>query len=101
MNTRGDYKKAFAIVGNAVRAWDPYSLFAEGAPHDEFDDEIARIVSRIRQFHDAGAVAFALATVFSDAFGSSRFAPADCQTPADRIFNELRNAGLLPVDSGL
>ncbi|WP_189454552.1 DUF1871 family protein [Cognatilysobacter bugurensis] len=88
---------ALEIVGRLIRAWDPYSLIAEGAPADEFGDEIAKIVARIPRCRDVEDVAKAISAVFSDAFEPGGFSPVDCFEPAQEIYMALGRAKLLPA----
>jgi len=93
---RRDYEKALEIIGAIIRAWDPYNLINEGAPSDEFDDQIAKITARAPAFYGIDEIALAISDVFSDSFGPGSFTPADCFQPAQEIFMELRRAMLLP-----
>jgi hypothetical protein len=94
---RRDYEQALGIVGTMIRAWDPYSLIAEGAPADEFDDQIAKITARVPDFYGIDEIARAISDVFSASFGPGSFTPVDCLLPAQEIFMELRRAKLLPA----
>lgn len=85
------------IVGRMVRAWDPYNLIAEGAPMDEFDDEIAQVVAHIPRCLEIDDLAKVISAVFSDAFERDGFTPANCFRPAQEIYMELRRANLLPA----
>jgi hypothetical protein len=95
---RREYDQALEIIGNAVRAWDPYCLIADGAPSDELDGEIAKVTARVPSFRSTSDVALALSEIFSASFGSEgRFSVADCSGPAEQIFVELGHAKLLPA----
>jgi hypothetical protein len=95
---RRDYEQALEIIGNVVRAWDPYCLIAEGAPPDQFDSEIAKVIARIPSFRSSNDVARALSEIFSESFGpEEQFSVADCSDPAAQIFLELGHAKLLPA----
>lgn len=48
LRTQADYNKAINVVKMVIHEWDPYSLLKDGAPDDEFDGEIERIVAQIR-----------------------------------------------------
>ena len=97
MRDRGDYEKALEIVGRMIRAWDPYDLIAEGSSADEFDDEIAKVVSRIPHCRGIDDIAKAISEVFSEAFEPDGFTPVNCFPPAQEIYMELRRAKLLPA----
>lgn len=83
MRTRQNYDSALLVVASVVRSWDPCSLIGSGAPHDEFDAEIAKVVAHIPCISDAASAAAALSSVFSASFESSLFSPARCAAPAD------------------
>ena len=90
MKDRRDYNKAIDIVGSTICAWDPYCLLSEGAPSDEFDDQIAKIAARAPGFRTSSDVARAISDVFLASFGQDeKFTPSDCSEPAEQIFREL------------
>lgn len=97
MKDRRDYERTIEIVGSVVRAWDPHCLIAEGAPIDEFDDQIARITARIPGFHSPADAAQVISDVFSRSFGPDTFSAAECSAPARQLFSELGRAKLLPA----
>jgi hypothetical protein len=51
------YKRALDVVGAVVRDWDPYGLIDGGAPADEFDSEIAAVITQIPPGAQVGQVA--------------------------------------------
>ena len=95
MKDRRDYEKAIEIIGDIIRAWDPYSLIAEGAPMNEFDDQIAKITARVPSFRSPSDAAQAISAIFSASFGPETFSAIDCSSPADKLFMELGRANLL------
>jgi hypothetical protein len=97
MKDRRDYEQALAIVRSAIGAWDPYRLLELGAPPDEFDDEIAKVVARIPKLRGENDLAATISEVFSSAFGPETFAVADCAVPARLAFTGLVNAKLWPT----
>ena len=97
MKDRREYEKALKIIGDVIRAWDPYSIIAEGAPADEFDDQIAKIAARAPAFRNPSDAAQAISAVFSTSFGAKSFSAANCSGPAEKIFTELGRAKLLPA----
>ena len=98
MKDRWDLEQAVAIIGTAIRAWDPYSLISEGAPSDEFDGEVARIAAMTDRFRTPEDIADTISAVFLASFGQEeRFSPQDCVVPAVQIFQELGRANLLPA----
>ncbi len=95
MKDRPDYEQALQVVRQVVRAWDPYELLAEGAPDDEFDAEIAQLVTRVPSMHSATDAAHAISAVFSKAFEPKLFTPAACAAPGAELFAGLVHAGLV------
>jgi hypothetical protein len=95
MKTRDDYKRALAAVTSVVHCWDPYGLLAGGAPSDEFDPEIAQVVTRIPHIHTAQDAANALSLVFSEAFEPDLFTPELCLQPGSQLYTLLKEMGLV------
>lgn len=95
MNSRLQYDQAFAIVGSAIQAWDPFGLAANGAPPDEYVQEVARIVARIPRCRSEAELAAAISDVFSKSFESDTLTVASCSEPAKRAYIGLVDTGLL------
>lgn len=95
MRDRRDYEEALQVVGRVVRAWDPYGLLAAGAPVDEFDSEIAQLVTRVPQMHSAEDATRAISAVFSEAFEPQLFGHGACAEPGAELFSALVCAGLV------
>ena len=95
MKTRGDYDKALVVVGAFVRSWDPYCLLAEGAPTDEFDAEIAKLVTHVPRISDPSSAADAISSVFSASFEAELFTPMQCAAQGEELFLRLSAAGLV------
>jgi Domain of unknown function (DUF1871) len=95
VRTRSDYDAALHAVGAVINAWDPYSLAAGGAPRDEFEAEIARLVSRIPQIHSPADAAREISAVFSAAFEPEHFTVEACADVGAQLYERLQNAGLL------
>jgi hypothetical protein len=96
MRSHADYKTATALVGDIIRKWDPYCLLSEGAPSDEFEGEISRVVAHIPRITSAAAAAQVLSQVFSDSFEPELFTPGKCEVPASELFARLVASGLAP-----
>lgn len=96
MKSRDDYDAALHIVGAVVRSWDPYSLISSGAATNEFDSEIAQVVTLAPGISSPLAAAAALSSVFSAAFESELFSPAQCSVPGQELFAKLVSTGLAP-----
>jgi hypothetical protein len=95
MRTRKDSDAELLIVASVVRSWDPYRLIGSGAPPDEFDAEIAKVVSRISRISNAATAAATLSSVFSASFEPELFSPAQCAAPGQEFFAKLSAAGLV------
>jgi hypothetical protein len=93
MRNPREYEMATEIVGDVIRSWDPYSLIREGAPEDEFDAEIAKLVTFIPSLHSVADAAQAISDVFSASFEDG-FLVAQCTQPAQQMFDRLVAAGL-------
>jgi hypothetical protein len=95
MQTRAQYDQAFQLVREVIATWDPYSLIAGGAPPDEFDDEIARLLARLRGATSSTDVSEAVLSVFGEAFGESGFDVGSCAEVGQQIYSRMSAAGLL------
>jgi len=69
LKTRDDYERALVLTRALVREWDPGNLLRNGAPDDEWDDEIARLVARIPKVAGPDDAGRHIAEVFMAAFG--------------------------------
>jgi hypothetical protein len=95
MRTRKDFDAALLIVASVVRSWDPYRLIGSGASPDEFDAEIAKVVSHVPRISNAATAAAALSSVFSASLEPELFSPAQCAAPGQELFAKLSAAGLV------
>ena len=95
LTTKVDYELAIQVVGKVVRAWDPYSLIAEGAPSDEFDSEIASLAGQIARIGGPTDAVHTVSRVFSSAFGPSEFGVAACREVGENLYEALVHSGLI------
>jgi hypothetical protein len=95
MRARSQYDAATSVVASVINAWDPYSLLGGGAPRNEFDAEITRLVASIPRIHSAVDAANKIAEIFSAAFEPAYFTPAACADVGVQLFDRLQQAGLL------
>ena len=95
MRTKQDYSKALAVVSDVIRQWDPYSLLSGGAPANEFEAEIAKVVTHIPRLRSAQDAAQALSAVFSEAFEAENFSPSACAKAGAALFEQLIKSGLI------
>jgi hypothetical protein len=98
MRRRHHYKDLFNLVRSVVRDWDPYGLIAGGAPDDEWDGEARSLVKQVRRIRSAIDAAHAVSRVFSSSFHPKGFGPDDCREVGQRVFDALRDAGVLHGD---
>jgi Domain of unknown function (DUF1871) len=94
MRTREDYDRAVSIVRTVIAAWDPYALIGGGAPEDEFDREVAIVVTQIPRIASGRDAAMAVSRVFSGSLGEM-FTPEDCEEVGRRLFAALSSQGLV------
>ena len=95
MKTEQDYDKAFQIVKEAVHAWDPYRLIELGAPDDEYDSDIASLLTYLPKVSNEEDFRRAVSNVFGESFGQEAFTEDHCTDFAQKLFCELKNDGLL------
>jgi len=95
VKTRSYYDAAIEPIGSVINAWDPYSLHTGGAPRDEFEPEIARLVARIPRIHSLGDAAREISVVSSATFKQQRFTVGVCADVGAKLYERPQNAGLL------
>ena len=95
MKSREDYARAVTLTRELVRAWDPGGLLKGGAPTDEFDDEVARLVARIPKITDALEAGRQIEDVFTAQFGRGVLKADDAMRFGERWHVALGEAGLL------
>jgi len=88
------YRELHAVVGEIIREWDPDGLLAGGAPPDEYDGEIARILPHVRQIQSAADAAAVVSGVFASAFGRDDSSEAYAAV-GERLFSALRENGFV------
>ena len=96
VKTKADYLRACEVTKRVIDAWDPYNLLSEGAPSDEFDGYIARVVTYVPQMLTPEDAIAAVSRIFSEAFEPELFRPSHCQDVGTKLFSALAQAGLLP-----
>jgi hypothetical protein len=94
MKTREDYDRAVALTRHLVREWDPHALLAGGAPTDEFDDEVARMMARIPRLTSPEDAGRHVADVFTAQFGPGVLDAKESARIGARWFAALVEAGL-------
>jgi hypothetical protein len=90
-----EYKRAVDVVGQLIRAWDPYALLEGGAPADEFKSEVAAIVRQIDRINSPGDAAEVISRVFASSFcDRDLFTPIKCFEIGERLHAALIEQGL-------
>ena len=95
LRTKKDYQKAFAVVREAINRWDPYSLIGGGSPLDEWESEVASVVSQIPRIRSPMDVAHVVSRVFSRSLEPEYFAPEACTKVGADIYAALVKAEVL------
>src|SRR5436309_64738 len=82
---RASYGTLLTEVAAILRRADPLELVSCGAPLDEYDEEVARIVAKLRTATSAHDVQVNLRGVF----GGWREGPPDSSWAIDKVANEI------------
>jgi hypothetical protein len=80
---------AFLIVEKHINHWDAWGLLAGGAPPDEYDLEIKKIVDALSNIKDQSELATIVKNVFDKAFGEEH-KYEECLNVADLIWDDLQ-----------
>ena len=99
MKTRQDYEAAFQIVRAVIAEWDPHALLGGGAPKDEFDDEVARVLTHICDIHSPNDAAAAISAVFAASFTPEDFSIPACAQVGAQLYARLAEAGVIEHDA--
>ena len=89
------YLEAISVATAVINDWDPRGLIAGGAPKDEFEGEVSRIVAKAQEAHTPELLATIIAEVFSSSFEPDTFPLEACLPVASRLFDELQRQGFL------
>jgi hypothetical protein len=89
------YQELLALITRVIAEWDPYALFAGGAPRDEFDAEIARIATAVPHLESADEAASVVSRVFSPSFTPQSFTADACARVGQTLFTELQAHGFV------
>ena len=100
MKTRKDYELAVAAIRKVIDEWDPYGLLDGGAPTDEFDSEIAQLVTYIPRIRTVDDAVNAVSEVFSKMFEPDVFRPESCGDVGRRLYDALVMHGLSVKEPG-
>jgi hypothetical protein len=90
--------RAVQVVRTVINEWDPYGLLKIGCPKDEFDSEVASIVSQIPRIDSPIAAAHAISRVFGDAFSDTNYFSRDnCADVGAKLYRALAESRLISV----
>ena len=74
-----------------INSWDTYKLIEEGAPNDEFEAEISKVLAGLSRCTTSGEVVKLVSNVFSESFEKKYFSPEDCRSVGDEIYSWYKN----------
>jgi hypothetical protein len=66
---KNEYKHIFSIVKGIIDKIDPIGLLSQGAPVDEYDEEIHKIVSGLRTCDNVEKIQKLIYNIFKESFG--------------------------------
>lgn len=89
------YIQMFSVVKVVIDRWDSYGLLKGGAPEDEFRNEIALVVAKIKTIRTENDAARILSEVFSEAFEPPLFTVEACTQVGHELFHELKKANFV------
>ncbi len=89
------FKKAESVVANVVNDWDPYCLLEQGCPEDDFVFEISMVVGQIDNIKSEETAAEVISQIFSKQFEPEYFSVKDCMDVGTRLYNHLKDAGIV------
>ncbi len=68
LSTKADYEQVLLAIKEVIHSWDPYALLSGGAPEDEFDGEIGKLATKLREIKSEKDIANSLRQVFESSF---------------------------------
>lgn len=99
LSSRDDYDRAFAIVRKVIAEWDPYGLIGGGAPLDEWDAEVAKILAQVPRMRSAQDAAQAVSQTFSRELEPTCFSREECEAVGGQLFEALVHARVIQPSS--
>ena len=83
------YFDLFKHVSEIINEWDPYSLLETGAPSDEFDPEVASIISRIEEIKTENDAILIISKIFTKSFDDKVFSKNHCSSVGIKLYKKL------------
>jgi len=83
---RGNYNQLFKTVKEALTKADPIGLIAQGAPPDEYDNEVAKIIPCLQRYKTVEQLRTGIFRVFLESFGSQS---VSCDAEFDALAQTL------------
>jgi hypothetical protein len=80
------YKELFYKAKEIVNKADPLGLISGGAPDDQFDDEIAKILIVLKNVKDSQELESEIAKIFQSSFKET-FEPSEFKEVSLQIFS--------------
>jgi len=99
LSGRDDYDRAFAIVRKVIAEWDPYGLIGGGAPLDEWDSAVAKIVAQVPRIRSVKDAARATSQTFSRELEPTSFSREECEAVGGQLFEALVDARFIQPSS--
>lgn len=64
-----DYKEIKKKIGGVINRLDPINLISGGAPEDEYDGEVEKIIVLVQNNHDVDSLTEKIYSIFVESFG--------------------------------
>jgi hypothetical protein len=84
------YSELLELIREVIINWDPYSLIHEGAPTDEFNNEIEKIAIRIKEINNKEDAINIVSEIFKESFEPEYFSLKTCSSVGNELFNKLK-----------
>lgn len=83
------YQQMWEVTAGVIKSWDPYNLLSDGAPTDEFDQEISLVVAQIPRMHSEADTVRAISQIFSTSFEAELFTEEMCSDVGGKLYAAL------------
>ncbi len=88
-------ERTYLIIKKVIDEWDPVGLLEDGAPDDEYNPEISRLVNEIKDIDSAKELGKHIYDLFLKMFGDDMNTKAknlyECESIANLILIGLKN----------